>query len=425
MRESNPFLNALEQLKKAADLMKLDHAVLETLQKPKRIIEVDVPVAMDDGSQKIFQGYRVQHNDARGPFKGGIRYHPEVDLDEVKTLAFLMAIKCAAVGIPFGGAKGGVTVDPKNLTKRELEKLTRSYTRAIADFIGPERDIPAPDVYTDSQTMAWIMDEYSRIKGYNVPGVVTGKPLEIGGSLGRATATAQGGFYILEELAKKLKINPKKTRVIIQGFGNAGYNMADLCFHAGYRIIGLSDSKTAIFDKTGKGFDSHEIARIKEKKGLVDICECENIKCACQDHEHLSNEKLLATECDILVLAALGNQITEDNVGKVKVKIIIELANGPISAVAHNELVERGVEIVPDVLANAGGVTVSYFEWVQNLANYYWTEEEVFLRLKKIMTDNFAKAWAEKERYQTDLRTATYILALGRIARAVRVRGYN
>ncbi len=420
----SPLQNALTQLKKAAELIKLEPAVLDVLRKPKKIHEFSIPVKMDNGETKVFDGYRVQWNDARGPFKGGIRFHPQTDLNEVEALSFWMTIKCAAVGIPYGGGKGGVTVDPKKLSKMELERLARGYTQALKDYIGPEKDIPAPDVYTTPQIMGWIMDEFSKIKGYNVPGVVTGKPLEIGGSAGRGTATAQGGFYILEEVAKKLKIDPKKTKIVIQGFGNAGANMADLCFHAGYKIIGISDSQTAIIDKSGKGFDAHTVAKMKEKKGVVDVCDCVGIKCACKDHEHTTNAKLLETKCDILILAALENQITKKNVGRVKARVILELANGPTAPEADEKLFKKNVLVVPDVLTNAGGVTVSYFEWVQNLANYYWTEKEVFEKLKKIMVENFVAAWEIKEKNKTDFRTAVFALALGRLEKAIKARGW-
>jgi len=419
----SPLESALNQLKKAAELIKLDANVLEILKRPHRILQFSIPVRMDNGTMKIFDGYRVQWNNARGPYKGGIRFHPKADLNEVEALSFWMTIKCAAVGIPYGGAKGGVTVDPKVLSQGELERLTRGYANAVREIIGPEKDIPAPDVYTTPQIMAWIMDEYSKFKGYNVPGVVTGKPIEVGGSQGRGVATAQGGFYILEKIVEKLNIDPKKTSVIIQGFGNAGYNMADFCFHAGYKILGISDSKTAIIDKTGLGFDSHEIIKIKEKKGIVDICECQEIQCSCQNHAHITNEELLKTECDILILAALENQITKDNVSEIKAKVILELANGPTSSEADEKLFEKGILVVPDVLTNAGGVTVSYFEWVQNLANYYWTEVEVFQKLKKIMVENFDEAWKIKEENKTDLRTAVFALALGRLALAIKARG--
>jgi glutamate dehydrogenase/leucine dehydrogenase len=420
----SPLQNALTQLKKAAELIKLDSAVLNLLKKPKKIHEFSIPIKMDNGETKVFGGYRVQWNDARGPFKGGIRFHPKTDLNEVEALSFWMTIKCAAVSIPFGGGKGGVTVDPKKLSVKELERLARGYTQALKDYIGPERDIPAPDVYTTPQVMGWIMDEFSKIKGYNVPGVVTGKPMELGGSAGRGTATAQGGFYVLEEIVRKLKINPRKTEVVIQGFGNAGANMADLCFNAGYKIIGVSDSQTAIIDKTGKGFDPHIIAKIKKQKGMVDVCQCSEIKCSCKNHTHITNEKLLETDCDILILAALENQITKKNVGRIKAKIILELANGPTAAEADEKLFKKGVLVVPDVLANAGGVTVSYFEWVQNLANYYWSEKEVFEKLKKIMVENFDEVWKIKEKNKTDLRTAVFALSLKRLEKAIKARGW-
>lgn len=420
---SNPFANAQQQLKKAGDLMGLDPIASEILKQPKRILQVAIPVTMDDGSLKIFEGYRVQHNNARGPFKGGIRFHPQVNLSEVKALALWMTIKCAVVGIPFGGSKGGVAVNPKKLSVGEIERLTRGFTRALGDFIGPEKDVPAPDVYTNSQTMAWIMDEFSKAKGYNCPAVVTGKPIEVGGSLGRDTATAQGGFYILEQMVKKIGIDPKKTTMLIQGFGNAGRNFADMAYHAGYKIIGASDSRAAFIDPAGKGFDPHQIAKMKDAKGIVDICACEEIKCKCKDHKHITNKQFLESKVDILVLATLENQITNANAGRVKAKIILEFANGPVTPEADEKLFKKGVIVLPDILTNAGGVTVSYFEWVQNLANYYWTEEEVFAKLKKIMVDNFNMVWERKEKHKTDLRTAAYILALERIAKAIKVRG--
>ncbi|RJR31400.1 Glu/Leu/Phe/Val dehydrogenase [Candidatus Parcubacteria bacterium] len=419
----NPFQNAMTQLKKASDILNLDPDVLEVLKKPKRILEASIPVRMDDGTMKVFSGYRVQYNDARGPFKGGIRYHHEVNLNEVKALGFWMTVKCATVGIPMGGGKGGVIVKPQLLSWSELEKLSRGYIRAFADFIGPEKDIPAPDVYTTPQIMAWMMDEYSKIKGYNCPAIITGKPLRVGGSAGRDTATAQGGFYVTEELLKKLKIKPKSCRVIIQGFGNAGCNMADLLFHAGFKVIGYSDSKTAIIDMKGKGFDSHIIEKIKKKKGYVDVCDCDNIKCKCKDHKHLTNEQLLIQDCDILVLAALENQITKDNAVKIKAKIVVELANGPTTPEADEKLFKKGIYLLPDILTNAGGVTVSYFEWVQNLQSYYWTKDEVFEKLQKIMVDSFNRVYDLATEYKVDLRTGAYLLAIGRIADAIKERG--
>jgi len=417
----SPLQNALTQLKKAAELVKLDSAVLEILKKPKRVLQFSIPIQMDDGSIKVFDGYRVQWNDSRGPFKGGIRFHPKTDLNEVKALAFWMTIKCAAVGIPFGGAKGGVTVDPKKLSEKELERLSRGYVQAVREFIGPEKDIPAPDVYTNPQIMAWIMDEFSKIKGYNVPGVVTGKPIEVGGSAGRGTATAQGGFYILEEAIKKLKVKSEKLKVVIQGFGNAGYNIARLCYKAGYEVVAVSDSKGGITinqkskTKNQKYLNPDEILKWKEKNGSV---------IGFPETKTITNKQLLELPCDVLIPSALENQITKLNAGRIKANIILELANGPTAPEADEKLFKRGILVVPDVLANAGGVTVSYFEWVQNLQNYYWSEKEVFEKLKKIMVDNLNTAWEIKEKYQTDLRTAVFALALGWLEKAIKVRGW-
>ncbi len=421
----NPYKNALKQLEKAAAILKLEEGILEILKYPKRIVTFSIPVKMDDGKVKVFEGYRVQHNDARGPFKGGIRFHPQVDLNEVKALAFWMAIKCAVVGIPLGGGKGGVKVDPRKLSRGELERLSRGYARAAADFIGPEKDIPAPDVYTNAQNMAWIMDEFSRIKGYNVPGVITGKPIVSGGSLGRGTATAQGGFFVMREYAKMKNIDPKKTTMLIQGFGNAGRNFADMAFHAGYKIIGVSDSRTAFIDPTGRGFDSHEIEKIKDSKGIVDICNCHEVKCKCKNHKHLTNSQFLEQKADILVLAALENQITAKNAGRIKADIILELANGPVTPEADDKLFSKGKVVMPDVLANAGGVAVSYFEWVQNLHNYYWSEKEVHEKLKPLMINNFNEILKLQEAHNVDMRTAAFVLAVGRIAEALTWRGFG
>ena len=414
----------MKQLEKAAQVMKLELDILKILQEPKRILEFSIPVKMDDGTLKNFEGYRVQYNDARGPFKGGIRYHPETDLSEVKALAFWMAIKCATVGIPMGGAKGGVTVDPKKLSPGELERLTRGYTQALKDFIGPDIDVPAPDVNTNAQIMAWIVDEYSKIKGQKILGVVTGKPLEIGGSKGRAMATAQGGFYVLEKLLEKIKLTNEKGKikannseitVAIQGTGNVGGNMAKILNKNGYRVVAIADSKNGIIKSSKlESLDIKEVLKWKEDKGvLVGFSETETI----------TNEELLELPVDILIPAALENQITEDNVQKIKAKIILELANGPTTPEADDELFKRGIIVVPDVLANAGGVTVSYFEWVQNLDNLYWEEDKVLLKLQEIMKDSFDQVWETKEKYKTDMRTAAYILAIGRIAEAIKLKG--
>jgi len=408
----NPFKNALYQLKSIEEFIpEKDRQYLAYLKQPQRILQVSIPVKMDDGSIKVYEGYRVQYNDARGPFKGGIRYHLQADLNEVKALAFWMAIKCATVNIPFGGAKGGVQVDPKKLSAAELERLTRGYTRAIKDFIGPDKDVPAPDVYTNPQIMAWIMDEFSQIKGYNVPGVVTGKPVEVGGSLGRDTATAQGGFYVLENVVKKLKLNPKKLKIVIQGFGNAGSVMAELVSQAGYQVVGLSDSRGGIYND--KGLDVKAVIDHKKQEGTVTTFPGVKI---------VTNKQLLELPCDILMPAALENQITKENAGRIKARFILELANGPTTPEADQKLFKKGIIVVPDVLANAGGVTVSYFEWVQNLANFYWTKEDVFKKLKPIMIKSFEKVWKTGQDYQVDLRQAAFIVALSRIIQAIKVR---
>ena len=420
---ANPFNNALKQLAKAVEVGQIDAAVFERLKKPDKILQVALPLKMNDGTKKVFDGYRVQYNNSRGPYKGGLRFHPQTDLVEVKALAFWMTIKCSVAGIPMGGSKGGITVDPKKLAENELEELTRSFTRKLADYIGPEIDVPAPDVNTNPKIMSWVMDEYSRLKGYNVPGVVTGKPLELGGSAGRTEATGQGGFYIMEELAKKLKINPEKTTVAIQGFGNVGFYLAEFLYHAGYKIVALSDSQGGILDKYGQSMNPKNIMATKQKEGKISGCYCVGTVCDCENYKQITNEQLLKLEVDVLVPAALESAINEKNAGKLKAKIILEMANGGITPAAEEKLLKKGKIIMPDVLANAGGVTVSYFEWVQNLAKYYWSLSEVNDKLKKIMVDSFNAVWQAKEEYQTDWRTAAFIVALKRIETAMKMRG--
>ncbi|MFT7184497.1 MAG: glutamate dehydrogenase/leucine dehydrogenase, partial [Oceanicoccus sp.] len=370
--------NTLQQIDIASKLMKLDLNVEEILRNPERIIEVSIPVKMDNGSLRVFRGLRVQHNSIRGPYKGGIRYHPDVDLDEVKALATWMTMKCAVVDIPLGGGKGGVAVDPKTLSPRELELMTREFTRNLAPFIGPDLDIPAPDVYTTPQIMAWIADEYSKIQGKNVLGVVTGKPLCSGGSLGRGTATSQGGVYILEEYMKEHGKEPCDATVVVQGFGNAGSNAARLLDEAGFKVIAVSDSKGALHCKDG--LNPTDALTCKVESGKVGECFLAGDEC-----KMITNAELLELECDVLVLSAMENQITKDNAANVKAGLILELANGPITPEADRILAEKNIDVIPDILANAGGVTVSYFELVQNKMNYYWTEEEVTEKLKTKM----------------------------------------
>ncbi len=388
----------------------LDPAVLERLSKPMRELHVSIPVRMDGGALKVFSGYRVQYDDSRGPNKGGIRFHPQTNINEVKALAFWMTFKCATVGIPLGGGKGGVTVDPKNLSERELEQLSRGWARAMSQFIGPDKDIPAPDVYTNPKIMGWMMDEYSQAVGSYSPGVLTGKPLSVGGSQGRGSATAQGGIYVTSELMKKMKM--KAPKVVIQGFGNAGSIYAHLVTELGGKVIAVSDSKGGIVNE--KGLDVKAVEKHKMKTGsVVDFEGAKNV----------DNEKILMLACDILVPAALEGVITKTNAGRIKAKAIVELANGPTTPEADEKLAKKGIVLVPDILANAGGVTVSYFEWVQNSMQYYWSEQEVLEKLKPIMVNAFDAVWDASQKNQTDMRTGAYIVATARIAEAMKDRG--
>ena len=418
----NAFQNALKQLKAAADTMPLDSTTLEILKNPDRIVEVSLPVRMDNGALKIFTGYRVQYSNARGPYKGGLRYHIKVDLNELKALALWMTMKCAVVGIPMGGAKGGITVDPKKLSAGELERLTRALARAMKDVFGPDRDVPAPDVNTTPKIMAWIMDEYSKIAGQSTPAVITGKPIAIGGSAGREAATGQGAYYVIEELAKKLKMQPKKTAVVIQGFGNVGYHMANLMHTAGYRVIGLSDSRGGIVDLRKIGMDPKNVMAQKKSRGMIGEMYCIGSVCDGTNYKAVSNEKLLEKPCDILIPPALEHQITNKNVSRIKAKIVLELANGPTTPEADEKLRRRKIVVVPDILANAGGVTVSYFEWVQNKQGLYWTEAEVLQKLEPIMRQSFDAIWDRHLKYKTTLRVAAFILALERLQNSIKAR---
>ncbi len=415
---SNAFQEGLKQLDKTCEIIqqhnktKIKSEEIEILKKPKRVVETSLPITMDNGKLKVFTGYRVQYNDVRGPFKGGIRFHPKVDLDEVKALAFWMTIKCAVVNIPYGGGKGGITVDTKKLSPKEIERLTRAYVRAMANIIGPDRDIPAPDVYTNSQIMAWFMDEYSQIKGVNTPAVVTGKPIEIGGSQGRDTATAQGGFYVFEALRKKLRIKKNQIEIAIQGFGNAGLNFAKIAADHDFKIVAISDSKGGIYNK--KGIDIKKAIKYKEENGQL-----KGFRLA----EEISNEELLELPVNVLVPAALENVITKKNANNIKAKIIVELANGPTSIKAGEELFDKGVYVIPDVLANAGGVVVSYFEWVQNIRHFYWDAKKVQNNLSYTMNKAFKEVWETSQKYKTNMRTGAYIVAIERLINAIRIRG--
>ncbi len=417
----NIFENSKKRLEKAFKQIKISDDAKKILLSPKDIIEVSIPVRMDSGRIEVFKGYRVHYNDARGPTKGGIRYHPEVNMDEVINLAFLMALKCAVVDIPYGGAKGGIIVNPKKLSKTELERLSRGYIAAIYSFIGPNLDIPAPDVYTNETIMGWMADEYYKIRREITPAVITGKPISMGGSLGRDDATARGGYYIIKEIVKIKKLNPSSMKVAVQGYGNAGYNVARLLKADGFKIVALSDSKGGIYSE--KGFDPESILKAKEKNGTVDGVYCKGSVCNAVQHKKITNKELLELDVDILIPAALENQITKENAAKIKADYIIEIANGPISQDADEILNKNNKFVVPDILANAGGVTVSYFEWVQNRTGYYWGIEEVYEKLEKIMTKSFKDVYERKESNKIDMRTAAFVLALERISAAIEAKG--
>jgi glutamate dehydrogenase (NAD(P)+) len=408
----NVWRMAQGQLDDVARLIGLSESIHGFLREPKRVLEVSVPVRMDDGYFRMFAGYRVQHNVSRGPAKGGIRFHPDVSLDEVKALAMWMTWKCALVNIPFGGAKGGVICDPKALSMQELENLTRRYTSEISIIIGPEKDIPAPDVYTTPQIMAWIMDTFSMQKGYSVPGVVTGKPISIGGSLGRDTATAQGCLFVVDEAMKALGLQADGARVAIQGFGNAGMHAARLMHKWGYRVVAVSDSHGGIGNP--KGLDVPGLVTHKAETGSV---------AGFAGGEAMTNRDVLECDCDVLVPAALEKVITKANAPKIRARIIAEAANGPTLPEADEILFDRGIMVLPDILANAGGVTVSYFEWVQDLQEVFWEEDEIAARLKRKMTRAFQETYEESKRYKVDMRHGAYAVAVDRVAEATRLRG--
>jgi len=410
--ELNPFEIAKQQFDRAADLLELDESTRQVLKNAKRQLIVSIPVKMDGGDVKVFEGYRVQHNIARGPAKGGIRFHPRVTLDEVKALASWMTWKCATVGIPYGGGKGGVICDPKSMSMNELERLTRRYAFEIAPIIGPDRDIPAPDVYTDDQTMAWIMDTISMIRGHTELGVVTGKPVALGGSQGRAEATARGCLYALREACRVKGVPLNGARVVVHGFGNAGANIARMVAEDGAKVIAIADSRGAIHNE--QGIDVQATLQHKAETSAVQ---------GAPNTSEMARDEVLELECDILLPSALENSITLANVGRVQTKIIAELANGPTTPGADRVLADRDVLLVPDILANAGGVTVSYYEWVQDLYSYFWSESQVNEALEKTMRTAFENVYATAGQYKTDMRTGAYILAIGRVAEATRVRG--
>ena len=403
---------AQSQFDLAADKLDLDDGMRRVLRVPQRELTVNFPVTMDDGSVMVFTGQRVQHNVSRGPGKGGIRYHQDVTLDEVRALAMWMSWKCACVNIPYGGAKGGVVVDPKQLSLREVEGLTRRFTTEISPLIGPERDIPAPDVNTNAQTMAWIMDTYSMHHGYTIPGVVTGKPIAVGGSLGRNEATARGAVFTLLQWAKATNRSLAGMTVAIQGYGNAGSIAATLLAEEGARIVAVSDSTGGIHNRSG--LDPAKVSAWKREHGTV---------VGFPGADDVSNQELLEVECDILVPAALENQITRANAPKIRATVIAEAANGPTTPEADAILYDRGVFLIPDILCNAGGVTVSYFEWVQDMQSFFWTEARINESLKEIMDRAFEAVHAMAERHEVDMRTAAYMVAVARVAEATTLRG--
>jgi glutamate dehydrogenase (NAD(P)+) len=409
---ANPLDMALRQFDLAADRMNLDPNVRAILRKTKRELSVNFPVKMDDGSIRIFSGYRIQHNLARGPAKGGIRYHPMLNVDEVRALAMWMTWKCAVVGIPYGGAKGGVICDPKQLSIDELERLTRRYASEISILIGPEKDIPAPDVNTNAQVMAWIMDTISMTKGYSVPAVVTGKPRAIGGSEGRAEATGRGCFFTIRDAARRLNIDLAKATAVITGFGNVGVPLAEFLHAAGTRVLGLSDSRGGIYNE--RGLDPHRVLAYKQETGSV---------VGFPDSQRLDNRDMIGLPCTILAPCALEGEITGDNAGQVQAKLIAEGANGPTTLEADAILHDKGVIVIPDILANAGGVTVSYFEWVQDLQFLFWDKDEIDHKLENIMTRSFRAVHDLASEHDVSLRTAAHMLAIGRVAEAIQLRG--
>ena len=408
----NSFRIAMRQFDYAAEKCGIEPGLCEVLRRPRRALSLSLPVKMDDGSIRVFEGFRVQHSSARGPCKGGIRYHPNVSFDEVKALAMWMTWKCAIVNIPFGGAKGGIICDPHHLSPDELERLTRRYAYEISPLIGPDKDIPAPDVYTDAQVMAWIMDTYSMTHGSSAPGVVTGKPLFLGGSLGRNEATARGCLFTIRAACEVLGLKLSGATVVIQGFGNAGSIAAQLLSKEGAKIIAISDSHGGVMARAGLNI-AELIAHKAKTHSVANFAGAEPI----------SNEAVLEMPCDILIPAALENQITMQNAERVKARIVAEAANGPTTPDADLVLHHRGIMVIPDVLANAGGVTVSYFEWVQDLQELFWDEDDVNRRLERVMTRAFADVHATATKHSVEMRTGAYILAIDRVANAMRTRG--
>lgn len=412
---------AMQHLERALDLADIDSEAIQHLRHPKSILQVSIPVRRDNGELSIYTGYRVQHNTVRGPAKGGIRFHPKVTLAEVKALSFWMTLKCALMNLPFGGGKGGVTVDPKSLSALELERLSRGYIKQIVDFVGPDRDIPAPDVYTNPMIMGWMMDEYSHIHRRKIPAVITGKPIHLGGSLGRGDATGRGGYYCIKELERHEGWDPKAMTVAVQGFGNAGQYGAALLHADGYRVVAISDSSTALVDPNGLNIPYWMQQKAKHRSLLEAFNHSDaSVK---EVTAIMEGGDIITHAVDILMPAALEEVITQDNAANIQAKVIVELANGPTTPEAQNILNEKGVMVVPDILASAGGVTVSYFEWLQNKSGHYWSEEKVHQRLQQRMAEEFNHVYQLSHTLQADMRCAAYVHALNRLGLAVNAMG--
>ena len=421
MAHDSVFEDAVARVERIGASAGVGAEVVDALRQPHAVLSADLPVRMDDGSTHHFKAYRCRYNDALGPTKGGIRYHPGVTLEEVQALALWMTIKCAVVGLPYGGAKGGVIVDPKQLSRLELERLSRAYMRAMADFVGPEIDVPAPDVYTNARIMGWMADEYETIKRVKAPGVITGKPILLGGSKGRDEATGRGAFIVVQEYAKRVDLDPKQTRVAIQGLGNAGYHVARLLQDAGYKIVAVSDSKGGIYAKDG--LDVESVHQNKQATRKLQAVYCEGSVCELVDHEKISNEELLEMDVDLLIPAALEGVINGGNAERIQAKLIAEVANGPIVGEVDAQIRDRGITVLPDVLTNAGGVTVSYFEWVQNRQGSSWTLDEVRERLNDLLAEAFDAIWRIHPDEGGSVREAAYTVALRRIAEAIESQG--
>ncbi len=421
MSDSNVYRDAVARLERIAGEAGIAEEVVDALRHPEVTLLASLPVRMDDGATRHFPAYRCRYNDALGPAKGGIRFHPAVTLDEVQALALWMTLKCAVVGLPYGGGKGGVEVDPKGLSNLELERLSRAYMRAMADFVGPETDVPAPDVYTNARIMGWMRDEYETIKRVKAPGVITGKPLALGGSPGRDEATGRGAYLVIREYAKRAGLEPGGCRVALQGFGNAGYHVARLLHADGYRIVAASDSKGGIY--SADGFDVESLFQQKQATRQLEGAYCQGSICELVDHERISNEELLELDVDLLIPAALEGVIDSRNVDRIRAPLIVEVANGPIAGEVDEKLRAEGKVVIPDILANAGGVTVSYFEWVQNRQGRPWSLTEVRERLEEILVDAFERIWDVHHGEDRSLRAAAYAVALRRVAEAIESHG--